>query len=32
MREHLTDETVPSRAERTHLADFCLAGIRRGND
>ena len=32
MREHLTDETVPSRAERTHLADFCLAGVRRGND
>ena len=32
MREHLTDETVPTRAERNHLADFCLAGIRRGND
>jgi AcrR family transcriptional regulator len=28
MREHLTDQTVPTRAERTHLADFCLAGIR----
>ena len=28
MREHLTDQTVPTRAERTHLAEFCLAGIR----
>ena len=32
MRQHLTDQTVPTRAERTHLADFCLAGIRHVND
>ena len=32
MREHLTDQTAPTRAERTHLADFCLAGIRRQDD
>lgn len=28
MRQHLTDETTPTKAERTHLADFCIAGVR----
>ncbi|WP_372734545.1 TetR/AcrR family transcriptional regulator [Nocardioides sp.] len=27
MRHHLTFETTPSKAERQHLSDFCLAGV-----